>query len=81
MSELTCFKTYDIRGEINVNIDSSIAYRSGRAVAQQIDARAVVVGVDARATSPTFAAAVAQGVMDAGADVLNIGLAGTEEMY
>ncbi len=81
MSELTCFKTYDIRGEINVNIDSSIAYRIGRAVAQHLDARSVVVGFDARATSPTFAAAAARGVMDAGADVLNIGLAGTEEMY
>ena len=34
MNELTCFKAYDIRGEIGVNIDEGIAYRIGRAVAQ-----------------------------------------------
>ena len=35
MNELTCFKAYDIRGEIGVNIDETVAYRIGRAVAQQ----------------------------------------------
>jgi len=81
VSELTCFKAYDIRGEIGVNIDEDIAYRIGRAVAQHIDAKAVVIGFDARETSPAFAAAAARGAMDAGADVLDIGMAGTEEMY
>ena len=81
MSELTCFKAYDIRGEIGVSIDESIAYRIGRAVAQHLNAKAVVIGFDARATSPTFAAAVARGVVDAGSNVLDIGMAGTEEMY
>ncbi len=38
MSELTCFKAYDIRGEIGVNIHEGIAYRIGRAVAQHFDA-------------------------------------------
>ena len=41
----------------------------------------VIVGRDARETSPEFAEAVSQGIMDAGADVLDIGLSGTEEMY
>ena len=81
MSELTCFKAYDIRGEIGVNIDEGIAYRIGRAVAQHFGAKSVVIGFDARETSPAFAAAAARGVMDAGADVLTIGVAGTEEMY
>ena len=81
MSELTCFKAYDIRGEIDVNIDEGIAYRIGRAVAQHFGAKSVVIGFDARETSPAFAAAAARGVMDAGADVLTIGVAGTEEMY
>jgi phosphomannomutase len=81
MPELTCFKAYDIRGEIDVNIDEGIAYRIGRAVAQHLDAKAVVIGFDARATSPAFAAAAARGVMDAGSNVLDIGMAGTEEMY
>ena len=81
MSDPTCFKAYDIRGEIGVNIDEGIAYRVGRAVAQHFGAKSIVIGFDARATSPTFAAAAARGVRDAGADVLDIGMAGTEEMY
>ena len=81
MSELTCFKAYDIRGEIGVNIDENIAYRIGRAVAQHFSAKSIVIGFDARKTSPAFAAAASQGARDAGADVLNIGMAGSEEMY
>jgi phosphomannomutase len=80
-TELTCFKAYDIRGEIGVNIDEGIVYCIGRAVAQHFGAKSVVIGFDARATSRAFAAAAARGVIDAGADVLDIGMAGTEEMY
>ncbi len=79
--ELTCFKAYDIRGEIGINIDEGVSYRIGRAVAQHFSAKTVVIGFDARETSPSFAAAAARGAMDAGADVFNIGMAGTEEMY
>ena len=78
---LTCFKAYDIRGEINVNIDEDAAYRIGRAVAQHFEAGSVVVGFDARETSPSFAIAVARGVCDAGSDAITIGMVGTEEMY
>ena len=81
MSELTCFKAYDIRGEIGVNIDENIAYRIGRSVAQHFSAKSIVIGFDARETSPAFAAAASHGARDAGADVINIGMAGTEEMY
>ena len=81
MSDLTCFKAYDVRGEIGVNIDEGVAYRIGRAVAQHFSAKSVVIGFDARETSPAFSAAASQGARDAGADVINIGMAGTEEMY
>jgi phosphomannomutase len=81
VSELSCFKAYDIRGEIGVNIDEGIAYRIGRAVAQHFGAKSVVIGFDARENSPAFAAAAARGAMDSGADVVDIGMAGTEEMY
>ena len=77
MSELTCFKAYDVRGEIGVNIDEDVAYRIGRAVAQHFGATSIVIGFDARETSPAFAAAASKGVRDAGADVINIGMAGT----
>ena len=79
--KLTCFKAYDIRGEISVNIDESIAYRIGRAVAQHFEAGSMVIGFDARETSPSFADSVAHGACDAGSDVIAIGMAGTEEMY
>lgn len=78
---LTCFKAYDIRGRIGINIDENVAYRVGRAVAQHLKAKLVVVGYDARSTSADYGAAVGRGVCDAGADVLAIGMAGTEEMY
>ena len=81
MTKLTCFKAYDIRGALGVELDTAIAYRVGRAVAQQLKARTMVVGRDARETSPELAAAVIRGAMDAGCDVLDLCLAGTEEMY
>ena len=43
MAELTCFKAYDIRGELGIDIDAEIAYRIGRAVAQHFNAKKVIV--------------------------------------
>ena len=56
MSDLTCFKAYDIRGEIGVNIDEDVAYRNGREGAQHLSAKAVVSGHDARETGPAVSA-------------------------
>ena len=81
MKELSCFKAYDIRGEIDVNIDAEIMYRVGRAISQHFSAKSVVIGYDARETSPTYASAIARGIQDFGSNAINIGLAGTEEMY
>ena len=78
---LTCFKAYDVRGELGVNFGVAIAYRIGRAVAQHFQAANIVVGFDARETSPELAAATVHGICDAGSNVFSIGLAGTEEMY
>ncbi|MDB9944850.1 hypothetical protein OAD38_00470 [Ascidiaceihabitans sp.] len=50
-------------------------------MAQHLSARSVVIGFGARETSPAFTAAAARGVMDGGSNVLDIGMAGTEEMY
>ncbi len=81
IKNLTCFKAYDIRGKLDGELNEDIAYRIGRATAQSQQAKIVAVGFDARATSPDLAKAVAKGICDAGTDVLDIGLAGTEEMY
>lgn len=78
---LSCFKAYDVRGKLGEELNEDIAYRVGRATAQSQNAKTVAVGFDARATSPGLAQAVAKGIYDAGANILDIGLAGTEEMY
>ena len=78
---ITCFKAYDVRGELGKNLDPDVAYRIGRAFAQARAAKRVVVGRDSRASSPELAAALIEGLTDGGADVLDLGLAGTEEVY
>ncbi len=78
---LTCFKTYDIRGRLGVDLDEKIAYRVGRGFARALQAGKVVVGRDCRASSELLAAAVVNALLAEGVEVLNLGLAGTEEMY
>jgi phosphomannomutase len=81
MSGLTCFKAYDIRGRLGVDLDAEIAYRIGRAFAEALEAKRVVLGRDVRASSEELAEAVARALSDAGCEVLDLGLSGTEEMY
>ena len=78
---LTCFKAYDIRGRLGIDLDESIAYRIGRGFARALDARRVILGRDVRESSERLASAVAQGLMAEGVEVLDLGLSGTEEMY
>ncbi|MEL6691289.1 MAG: phosphomannomutase [Pseudomonadota bacterium] len=75
------FKAYDIRGRIGVDIDEAFAEALGHAAVSVTGAETVVVGGDARETSPAFKAALAKGLTDAGANVFDIGLCGTEEIY
>ena len=81
MSALSCFKAYDVRGRLGIDLDEAIAYRIGRAFALALGARTVVLGHDVRASSESLAESVARGLMDSGCDVLELGLSGTEEMY
>ncbi len=78
---LSCFKAYDIRGRIPDELNTDIAYRIGRAFAEKIQPKSVVVGRDIRLSSDEMAAAVIRGLQDAGVDVYDIGLCGTEEVY
>ncbi|GAB1260675.1 phosphohexomutase domain-containing protein [Aurantivibrio plasticivorans] len=78
---ITCFKAYDIRGRVPDQLNVEVAYRIGRAFAQFLNAKKVVVGHDIRLTSPELTDAVVDGITDAGADVLHIGQCGTEEVY
>ncbi|MBV0892487.1 phosphomannomutase [Paracoccus sp. Z118] len=79
--EITCFKAYDLRGKLGSELDEDVAWRVGRAFAARPETRRVVVGRDGRESSPALAAALIRGLTEGGADVLDLGLAGTEEMY
>ena len=79
--EITCFKAYDIRGQIPNQLNPDIAYRIGNATGAFLGAKRVVVGRDMRLSSAELADEVARGLMDAGIDVLDIGLCGTELVY
>lgn len=86
MKELTCFKAYDIRGQLGTELDNDISYRIGRAYGQFLKSendadKTVVVGGDVRLTSEVLKQALANGLMDAGVNVVDIGVTGTEEIY
>jgi len=78
---LNCFKAYDIRGRLPDELNEDIAYRIGRAYAEFLGPRRVVVGRDVRLSSEALCRALAEGLTDGGADVFDIGLCGTEEIY
>lgn len=78
---LTCFKAYDIRGKLGGELNTDIAYRIGRAYAEFIRPHSVVLGGDVRETSEELKMALADGLMDGGSDVIDIGMTGTEEVY
>ena len=81
MTELTCFKAYDIRGQLGTELDEEIAYRIGRAYAEFLKPKSIVLGGDIRLTSEALKTALSEGIRDAGADVIDIGMVGTEEVY
>lgn len=85
---ISCFKAYDIRGELNVNLDETIAYRIGRAFGQYLSANkpdsvqnTIVVGCDIRQSSQSLKNRTIDGMLDAGVNVIDLGMTGTEEVY
>jgi phosphomannomutase len=79
--KLAAFKAYDIRGKIDVDIDPDFAFCLGRAIATCLNPETVVIGRDARESSPDLAAALAHGLTTEGVRVRDLGLCGTEEVY
>ena len=75
------FKAYDIRGLYPTELDEDGAYAIGRAYVEQFEPRRIAVGRDMRVSSPAMAEAVRRGAADGGADVLDLGLVGTEMVY
>ncbi len=85
---ITSFKAYDIRGELGVNLDETIAYRIGRAFAEFLGqdvnptlTPAIVIGCDIRPSSEQLKTATINGILDAGINVIDLGMTGTEEVY
>jgi len=75
------FKAYDIRGLVPQELDAPLAKKIGNAFARLLNAKRLLVGRDMRTHSPQIAAAVIEGMRDAGADVIDIGLASTPMTY
>ena len=80
-NSLTCFKAYDIRGKLGEELNEDVAYRIGRACAVYLSPKSIVLGADIRHTSHGLKMALANGLMDEGVDVIDIGMTGTEEVY
>ena len=78
---IDCFKAYDIRGQIPNQLNPDVAYRVGNATAKYLGAKRIVVGRDIRLSSAELTDAVCKGITDAGVEVLDIGLGGTEMVY
>ncbi|HEY8706281.1 MAG TPA: phosphomannomutase/phosphoglucomutase [Gaiellaceae bacterium] len=75
------FKAYDVRGIYPDDLDESGAYAIGRAYVEQFEPRRIAVGRDMRLSSPQMAAEVIRGAAEAGAEVLDLGMVGTEMVY
>ncbi len=81
MTKLTCFKAYDIRGKLGTELNEDIAYKVGRAYGQIYQPKTIVVGCDIRLSSESLKQATIRGLNDAGVNVLDLGMTGTEEVY
>jgi phosphomannomutase len=75
------FKAYDVRGIYPDELDEDGAYAIGRAYVEHFEPRQIAVGRDMRLSSAAMAAAATEGAADGGADVLDLGLVGTEMVY
>jgi phosphomannomutase len=75
------FKAYDVRGIYPAQLDEEGARAIGRAYVEQFEPRRVAVGRDMRLSSPSMTRATIEGVTEGGADVLDLGLVGTEMVY
>ncbi|MBZ0178275.1 MAG: phosphomannomutase [Melioribacteraceae bacterium] len=81
MSKISCFKAYDIRGVVPTELNSELAYNVGRTLVKLLSCKNVVIGRDVRKSSPELSEALAKGVSEAGSNVIDLGMCGTEMIY
>ena len=75
------FHAYDIRGVYNKDFDKNTAYKVGFFLPELLNADKVLVGRDVRVSSPEIREYLVKGITDAGADVVDMGLATTPMVY
>ena len=81
MLDPAVFKAYDVRGLYPSQLDEDGAYRIGRAYVEHFEPKAIAIGRDMRLASPAMSRAAVDGCADGGADVVDLGLVGTEMLY
>ncbi len=89
MTDPSIFKAYDVRGTYPDQMDEELAYRIGRAFPLVLaelqgtppEEQTVAIGRDMRLSAPAMASQYAQGILDSGADVIDVGMVGTEMLY
>jgi phosphomannomutase len=81
MLDPAVFKAYDVRGVYPTQLDEEGGFAIGRGYVEQFEPKRIVVGRDMRVSSPTMAQATIEGAAAAGAEVVDIGLVGTEMLY
>ncbi|MDY6855405.1 MAG: phosphomannomutase/phosphoglucomutase [Thermodesulfobacteriota bacterium] len=75
------FKAYDIRGIYPKEINEETVYRISQAYVEFVQPKEVVLGKDVRLSSPSLWKAAAQGIIDAGVDVIDINTISTDMLY
>jgi phosphomannomutase len=75
------FKAYDIRGIYPTDLNEDAAYLIGKAFVTFLQTDTVIVGRDMRLSGPQMFDAVTRGIMDQGANVINIGMVSTDQFY
>jgi len=75
------FKAYDVRGTVPAELDEEAARRIGYAFARFAGADRIVIGRDARTSSPVLAAALGDGIRASGTAVSDLGMITTDMVY
>ena len=74
------FHSYDVRGIVDEQLNGDTFFKIGNATANYLKAKKIAVGYDMRTTSKEYADQLIKGIMDFGADVVDIGLIATEHV-
>jgi phosphomannomutase len=81
VDKISAFKAYDIRGKIPTELNEDLAFKIGKAYTKLIKCKSVVIGHDIRKSSEKLSEALSGGLTESGANVIDIGLCGTEMIY